>query len=97
VPLRRYQTVFIEPGSPWQNAWFESVNGRLRDEFLNGWPFDSLLGVQVLAEDRRIDCNCNRPHTADGEVFGSEDSHRVKGAVETSALVRALRPRDCSS
>jgi putative transposase len=30
-------TVFIDPGSPWQNAWIESFNGRLRDEFLNGW------------------------------------------------------------
>jgi putative transposase len=29
--------VFIDPGSPWQNAWIESFNGRLRDEFLNGW------------------------------------------------------------
>ena len=36
-------TVFIDPGSPWQNAWIESFNGRLRDEFLNGHRFDSLL------------------------------------------------------
>jgi putative transposase len=34
-------TVFIDPGSPWQNAWVESFNGRLRDEFLNGQRFDS--------------------------------------------------------
>lgn len=44
-------SVFIDPGSPWQNAWIESFNGRLRDELLNLWQFDSLLEVQVLVED----------------------------------------------
>ncbi len=50
-------TVFIDPGSSWQNAWIESFNGRLRDELLNGWQFDSVLEAQVLIEDRRIDYN----------------------------------------
>jgi putative transposase len=59
-------TVFIDPGSPWQNAWIESFNGRVRDEFLNGHQFDSLLEAQVLAEDWRIDYNFNRPHSAHG-------------------------------
>jgi putative transposase len=59
-------TLFIDPGSPWQNAWVESFNGRLRDEFLNGQLFDSLLEAQVLAEDWRIDYNENRPHSAHG-------------------------------
>jgi putative transposase len=36
-------SLFIDPGSPWQNAWIESFNGRLRDELLNSWRFDSLL------------------------------------------------------
>jgi putative transposase len=35
-------SVFIDPGSPWQNAWIESFNGKLRDELLNGWQFDSV-------------------------------------------------------
>jgi putative transposase len=60
-------TVFIDPGSPWQNAWIESFNGRLRDEFLNGWHFDTILEAQVLIEDWRIDYNDNRPHTAHGD------------------------------
>jgi putative transposase len=59
-------TVFIDPGSPWQNAWVESFNGRLRDEYLNGQRFDSLLEAQVLLEDWRIDYNTNRPHSAHG-------------------------------
>ena len=56
-------SIFIDPGSPWQNAWIESFNGRLRDELLNGWHFDSLLEAKVLIEDWRIDYNINRPHT----------------------------------
>jgi putative transposase len=43
--------VFIDPGSPWQNAWIESFNSRLRDELLNLWQFDSLLEAQVLIGD----------------------------------------------
>ena len=59
-------TVFIDPGSPWQNAWVESFNGRMRDEHLNGQQFDSLLEAKVLTEDWRIDYNMNRPHSAHG-------------------------------
>jgi putative transposase len=65
-------TVFIDPGSPWQNAWIESFNGRLRDELLNGWQFDSILEAQVLIEDWRIDYNDHRPHTAHGDLTPSE-------------------------
>ena len=59
-------SVFIDPGSPWQNAWIESFNGRFRDEFLNGRHFDNLLEARVLIEDWRIDYNVNRPHSAHG-------------------------------
>jgi len=52
-------SIFIDPGSPWQNAWIESFNGRLRDELLNGWQFDSLLEAKVLIEDWRLDYNIN--------------------------------------
>jgi putative transposase len=65
-------TVFIDPGSPWQNAWIESFNGRLRDEFLNGHRFDSLLEAQVLIEDWRIDYNMHRPHSAHGWLSPNE-------------------------
>jgi transposase InsO family protein len=65
-------SVFIDPGSPWQNAWVESFNGRLRDEFLNGTQFDSLLEAQVLTEDWRIDYNCNRPHSSLGGLSPTE-------------------------
>jgi putative transposase len=65
-------SIFIDPGSPWQNAWIESFNGRLRDELLNGWRFDSLLEAKVLIEDWRIDYNMNRPHSTHGDLTPSE-------------------------
>ena len=64
--------VFIDPGSPWQNAWIESFNSRLRDELLNLWQFDSLLEAQVLIEDWRIDYNQNRPHSAHSGLTPTE-------------------------
>jgi putative transposase len=66
------KTVFIDPGSPWQNAWIESFNGRVRDEMLNLWQFDSLLEAQVLIEDWRIDYNHHRPHSAHGDLTPTE-------------------------
>ena len=45
-------SLFIDPGSPWQNAWIESFNGRLRDELLNSWRFDSLL--EATRDHRRL-------------------------------------------
>ncbi|MFM8857490.1 MAG: IS3 family transposase [Actinomycetota bacterium] len=65
-------SLFIDPGSPWQNAWIESFNGRLRDELLNGWRFDSLLEARVIIEDWRRDYNANRPHSAHGELTPTE-------------------------
>lgn len=59
--------MFIDPGSPWQNAWIESFNGRFRDELLNLWQFDSLLEARVIIEDWRVDYNQNRPHSALGQ------------------------------
>jgi putative transposase len=43
-------SLFIDPGSPWQNAWIESFNGWLRDELLNSWRFDSLREARVIIE-----------------------------------------------
>jgi putative transposase len=58
--------LFIDPGSPWQNAWCESFNGRLRDEMLNQCQFVTLLEAKVLLEDWRTEYNLHRPHRALG-------------------------------
>ncbi len=61
-------TAYIEPGSPWQNAYVESFNSRLRDELLNTEVFTCLAEAQVLAEDWRRDYNANHPHSALGMI-----------------------------
>ena len=59
-------TLFIEPGSPWENGYVESFNGKLRDELLNPEIFDTLLEAQVLTERWRRVYNGVRPHSALG-------------------------------
>jgi hypothetical protein len=46
--------VLVGAALPWQNAWMESFNGRLRDEFLNSHRFDSLFEAQVLIAEKRL-------------------------------------------
>jgi putative transposase len=60
------KTLYIEPGSPWENGYLESFNGKLRDELLNVEIFDTLLEAQVLVERWRIHYNTMRPHSALG-------------------------------
>ena len=60
------QTLYIEPGSPWENGYIESFNGKLRDELLNGEVFDTVLEAQVLCERWRRNYNEVRPHSALG-------------------------------
>ncbi len=60
------QTLYIEPGSPWENGYIESFNGRLRDEFLNGEIFDTVLEARVLCERWRCQYNTVRPHSSLG-------------------------------
>jgi putative transposase len=60
------KTLYIEPGSPWENGYCESFNSKLRDEFLNGEIFYSLKEVQVLAERWRVHYNTIRPHSSLG-------------------------------
>jgi putative transposase len=56
------QTLFIEPGSPWENGYIESFNGKLRNELLNGEIFYTLKEAQVLIEEWRTEYNTFRPH-----------------------------------
>jgi transposase InsO family protein len=58
--------LFIEPGSPWENGYVESFNGKLRDELLNGELFYTLHEAQVLVERWRCQYNTQRPHSALG-------------------------------
>ena len=66
LPRVGVQTLFIEPGSPWENGYVESFNGKLRDEHLNVELFDTLLEAQVLTERWRCKYNQLRPHSSLG-------------------------------
>jgi transposase InsO family protein len=58
--------LFIEPGSPWENGYCESFNGKLRDELLRREVFYTLGEAQVLIEDWRCEYNTFRPHSSLG-------------------------------
>jgi transposase InsO family protein len=57
-------TAYIEPGSPWENGFAESFNGRFRDEFLNIELFTTASEAQILADRWRWEYNTLRPHSA---------------------------------
>lgn len=57
---------YIEPGSPWENGYNESFNGKLRDELLDRELFDTLQEAQILIERWRVHYNTKRPHSSLG-------------------------------
>ncbi len=69
-------TLYIEPGSPWQNAYVESFNGRARDELLNVEEFGSLIEATVIVEAWRIEYNTYRPHSSLGGLPPEEFKRR---------------------
>jgi transposase InsO family protein len=60
------KTLYIEPGSPWENAYSESFNSRFEDELLNRETFSSVTEATVLVERYRLAYNHERPHSALG-------------------------------
>jgi putative transposase len=89
------KTLYIEPGSPWENGYCESFNSKLRDEFLNGEIFYSLKEVQVLAERWRIHYNTIRPHSSLGYRSPAPETwpHEIKtGYGEVESKLRFLLP-----
>jgi putative transposase len=58
------KTLYIEPGSPWENDYCESLNSKLRDELLNGEIFTTLREAEVLIENWRKHYNAIRPHSS---------------------------------
>jgi transposase InsO family protein len=64
------KTLFIEPGSPWENGYCESFNGKLRDELLNGEIFCSLKEGQIVIEQWR------KHYNRSGHTHRSDIDHR---------------------
>ena len=63
---RGAKTLYIAPGSPWENAYSETFNSRLRDELLDREVFETLKEAKVIVEDHRLDYNHRRPHSSLG-------------------------------
>ena len=94
------KTLYIEPGSPWENGYCESFNSKLRDEFLNGEIFYSMKEIRVLAERWRVHYNTVRPHSSLGyrppapEAWLTETSQGY-GKVESKERFPLFHTPDC--
>jgi len=85
---------YIDPGKPVQNAFIESFNGRLRDEFLNETTFTSLTQARALLEDWRRDYNGVRPHSGIGWLTPDAYAERFTAQRDRgAALAKGFAPR----
>lgn len=66
LTARQVAPLYIEPGSPWENGYCESFNGKMRDQLLNGELFYTLKEAQIIIERWRIHYNTVRPHSSLG-------------------------------
>ena len=89
------QTAYIERGSPWENGYVESFNGRLRDELLNGEIFTTLKEAQIVIEEWRQHYNRVRPHSSLGYKPPAPEvvAWPASPAVESAPPPIALRPQ----
>jgi transposase InsO family protein len=103
--LHHTTTSYIGPGSPWENPFVESFNGRCRDELLNIEEFGTLLEAQLVIEGWRVEYNTYRPHSSLGGLTPAEHAVRwtinnqrshdswttQRGPVRSSSVISALR------
>jgi len=80
--VHNVELIFIEPGKPAQNAWIESFNGRVRDEFLNFHLFRSLPELRTAAYEWLDDYNTVRPHSSSA-ISRRRSSSPVEGTRKT--------------
>jgi putative transposase len=78
------ETLYVEPGSPWENGYAESFHSRLRDEFLATEVFESLAAARELTAAWRNDYNHHRPHSSLGYVAPSEFAARCAASVRAT-------------
>jgi putative transposase len=77
---KKVKTIYITPGSPWENAYIESFHDKLRDECLNREIFGSLLEARVVIEQWRLHYNAERPHSSLGYKTPAEFAGRANGS-----------------
>ena len=94
------KTLFIEPGSPWENGYNESFNGTLRYELLDVELFDTLLEAKVLIERWRVQYNTIRPHSSLGYRPPAPEAllmDRLRSDSTEGACPFRLTPRSASA
>jgi transposase InsO family protein len=79
--------LFIEPGSPWENGYVESFNGKFRDELLNGEIFYTLQEAQVIIERWRREYNTFRPHSSLGYRPPAPETVPWPGTIDGNMLL----------
>jgi len=77
--LRNIKTLYIDPGSPWQNGFIESFNASFRKELLDREQFYTLTEARVVIADWVEDYNAYRPHGAIGYLTPYEFTGREPG------------------
>ncbi len=82
------ETLYIKPGSPWENGYAESFHSRLRDEFLAMEDFESLASAKKLTRLWREDYNQHRPHSSLGYVTPAEFAARCAASVRPTASLQ---------
>ncbi len=90
-------TLYIKPGSPWENAYSETFVGRMRDEFLDRELFANLKEAKVLAEDYRKHYNEHRPHGALGYMTPVEFAEIEKLSLLNSGAREETSPTTLGS
>lgn len=84
---------YIAPGKPYQNAFIESFNGRLRDECLNETLFDSLADAREVLKEWQQDYNSRRPHTSlDGKTPNEVEFEALFGLAQTEKVTEINNP-----
>jgi transposase InsO family protein len=81
------KSIFISPGSPWENSYIESFNGKLRDECLNQEIFSSIEQAVDVLENWRQEYNNYRPHSALGGISPVAYMRRYEETIKLEALV----------
>ncbi len=84
------KALYIEPGSPWENGYNESFNGKLRDELLNGEIFETLFEAKVLIERWRKEYNTFRPHSSLGYLPPAPETVEPIQPVSTTLQLAVL-------
>jgi transposase InsO family protein len=92
IAQRGFKTLYIAPGSPWENPYSESFNSRFRDEFLNRESFGSVLEAKVLGKEHRKDYNHHRLHSS---LDYQTPAEFAKRCIATASAT--LQPLQCSA